>query len=234
MSDQSNATFSTTETPPPSNTPEARTPTGEIKDLASTTTSSTTPESASDKPESTPEPKTDTKPSGAPDKYDLKTAEGSPALDPRTVEEFTPIARELGLDNAQAQRLVDFYNKQMAKLTSSEAHVAVIQAQNEKYMTALQSDREIGGKLDQVKADIGRAYDAIGKPELVSAFKAAMAESPEGNNPAFVKMIYAFAQKVNEGKPVSGGRPSPHGQTETGQNNRPTIAEAIYPNLVKH
>lgn len=196
--------------------------------------STTEPKTDDDKSGQTPAKTTD-KPAGAPDKYDFKATEGSPQLDARTIAEVEPIFRELGLDNAQGQRLVDFYNKKMGDLVTAQKanDKAVIEATNEKYMTALKADPDIGGKLDQVKADIGRAYDVLGNPKLVEAFKTAMSDSPEGNNPMFVKMLHAFAAKLIEGKPVVGARPSVHGQTPSGQSDRPSIAAAMYPNLVR-
>lgn len=173
-------------------------------------------------------------PAGAPDKYEFKAPEGS-QLDARAIEEFSPIARELGLSNDQAQKLVDLYSKNLSeaigKVTGPDANKAVLDAKNAEYMRQAQSDPELGGKLDQVKMDIGRAFDVINKPELRAAFQREMDASPEGNNPAFVKMFHALAKKVIEGKPVSPGNPSPHGQTPSGQQNRPSIAEAMFPHL---
>lgn len=232
MSDQSQTTSEpiVTPTPGPLGNDQMRSPTGELKDQSTTPL---TTEPKDDKSGQTPAKDAT---AGPPDKYDLKTTEGSPELDARTIAEFTPIARELGLDNAQAQRLVDFYNKEMKSVTDAVAarDKQVIEARNEKYMTALKADPEIGSKLDQVKADIGRAYAALDKPELVAAFQKEMDQSPEGNNPAFVKMIHAMAQALIEGKPVPGNGPSKHGQTPSGNQPKPSIAEAMYPNLVRH
>jgi hypothetical protein len=167
---------------------------------------------------------------GAPETYANFSAPDGGKLDATIVAEATPIFKELGLDQAAAQRLVDLYSKQVAKVAGPEALKAIIDAQNTKYRDALNSDPDIGGKLDQVKIDIGRAYDAIGNPKLVADFKKAMDESPEGNRPEFVKMFHAFAQKLIEGKSVAGGGPSPLGQT-TKPTVRPSLAEAMYPHL---
>lgn len=234
MTDVSNVTQSNPE-PPLGNDPSTRTPAGEIRNQATaplTQPSATTSSTTEPKPNEPEPPKTPA--SGAPERYELKSAQGQPALDPRTVEEATPIFRELGLDNAQAQRLVDFYNKQITKATGPEANKAILDARNAQFMEQLQRDPEIGGKLPQVKADIGRAMDALGKPELKAEFQKAMDASPEGNNPLFVKMFHALAEKVIEGKPTSGGGPSPHGQTAGGVAERPSIANAMWPNLVQN
>lgn len=166
----------------------------------------------------------------APDSYaEFKVADGG-KLDPTIIAEATPIFRELGLSQDSAQRLVDFYNKQVEKVAGPKALQAIVDAQNTRYTEALKADPEIGGKLEQVKIDIGRAYDALGNPKLVADFKKAMDESPEGNRPEFIKLFHAMAQKMIEGKPVAGNGPSVFGQTAKPA-ARPSLAEAMYPHL---
>lgn len=167
----------------------------------------------------------------APEAYtDFRAPEGG-KLDPTVIAEATPIFKELGLSQDSAQRLVDFYNQQITKVAGPEVMKAIVEAQNEKFVTALKADPDIGGKLEQVKIDIGRAYDAIGNPKLVAEFKSAMDSSPEGNNPAFVKMFHAMAQRVIEGKAVTGGGPSVAGQTQKPEAAK-SLAASMYPHLV--
>lgn len=170
---------------------------------------------------------------GAPETYaDFKVADGG-KLDPAIVTEATPIFRELGLNQDSAQRLVDFYNKQVEKVAGPKALQAIIDAENTKYVKALNEDTEIGGKLDQVKADIGRMYDVLGNPKLVADFKKAMDQSPEGNRPEFVKLLHAVAQKVIEGKPVGGSGPSVAGQAAKASTGE-SLASKMYPHLVQN
>src|SRR6185437_10360924 len=92
----------TTETTPPlPNSPEARTPDGTLKDTISTApTPETTPS------ESVTEPKTD----GPPESYDFKAPEGK-ELNSKFLDRATPVFKELGLSQANAQKLVDTYNE---------------------------------------------------------------------------------------------------------------------------
>lgn len=205
-----------TETPLP-NDPASRTETGEIIDR------STPPAN-----ESAVEAKPESKPAGAPDAYtDFSVPEGH-TLDAAAIESATPIFRELGLTQDQAQKLVSFYSEQIGK----------INAENEGYMEAmrtqwrndLKADKEIGGKLDAVKVDIGRTLDRL--PEAVrNDFKAAMDMTGAGDHPAVIKAIYSLGQLIGEGTHVSGDRPSEHGQTRNGVQSRPSLAGAMYPNL---
>ena len=117
----------TNPTPTPlANDPAARTETGEIIDRSATPPAN----------EPAPEPKPG---SAAPESYtDFSVPEGH-TLDAAAIESATPLFRELGLSQDQAQKLVDFYSTQVGK----------INAENENYMETL---RIVTGK------QIGRAH----------------------------------------------------------------------------
>lgn len=214
---------------PMPNSDEARTPTGELKAPASTIPATDPPPTdpkAGDLPK---DPKAEAKPAGPPDKYEFT----APAdwkdkgweLDPKVIEKATPLFKELGLDNAAAQKLVSLYAEQSANDHASRENL--IKEQSETWMKELKSDPEIGGKLDAVKARVGAMYSALPAP-IVDAFKEVMNTTGIGNHPAFVRMMNAAAERFTEGKPVAGRGPvevkSPTGQA-------PSIASAIYPNL---
>jgi hypothetical protein len=163
-----------------------------------------------------------------PAEYSFTAPKDGPGLDAGLIAEFSPIARELGLDNASAQRLVDFWNKNAGPVATKAAE-AVINAQLAKDRAAAEADPDIGPKLQQIQADIGRAYDVIGNAKLVADFKAAMDYTGIGNNPAFIKVFHQMAQRMIEGKPASGSGPSALGQGKP--SIRPTAASAMYPNL---
>jgi len=167
--------------------------------------------------------------SGAPESYDFKTPEGQPALDKAVLDAATPIFKELNLSQSQAQKLVDFYNTQMKAQT--ENITKTVNTMREGWVNEVKADTEMGPKLDQIKADIGRAFDALGDTKLVNEFKSAMDLTGAGDHPAFVRAFWKLSQRVIEGKPVSGGGPSPNGQNSSGQVRRPSLASAMYPNL---
>lgn len=220
------------------NSTEARTDTGEIKDQSQatsestktdgSTTTETKPESATASTETKPEAKEETKPAGVPEKYEFKAPEGF-ELNETTVTEASAVFKELGLTNDQAQKLVDFQAK-LSK-TQAEAPYRAYDAMREGWQNEVKADKEIGHILPKVKETIGRALDTLGDPALVTQFKDAMNLTGAGDHPAFVKAFYKFASAVVEGKHVAGGGPSKHGQTSTGQNERPSAANAMYPNL---
>jgi len=200
--------------PPLANDAAARTETGEIIDR------STTPPAN----ESAPKPES----SGAPESYtDFSVPEGH-TLDAAAVEAATPIFRELGLSQDQAQRLVNFYSKQIGKINSeNEGFMETMRTQ---WREELKADKEIGGKLDQVKVEIGRALDRL-PPTVRDNFKAAMDMTGAGDHPALIKAVYEFSKLIGEGSHVSGSGPSADGQSKTGIASRPSAAQSMYPNL---
>lgn len=173
------------------------------------------------------EPKVGDKPV-APEKYEFTAPEGL-TLDEATVTEASIVFKELGLTNEQAQKLVDFQGK-LAK-TQAEAPYKAYDAMREGWQNEVKADKDIGHILPKVKETIGKALDTLGDPALVASFKEGMNLTGAGDHPAFVKAFYKLAQSVVEGSHVSGKGPSPHGQSATGQGDRPTVAGAMYPNL---
>ena len=154
---------------------QSRTETGEIIDR------STTPPAN----ESAPKPES----SGAPESYtDFSVPEGH-TLDAAAVEAATPIFRELGLSQDQAQRLVNFYSTQVGKINAeNEGYMETLRTQ---WREELKADKDIGGKLDQVKVEIGRGLDRL-PPTVRDNFKAAMDMTGAGDHPAVIKAIHAL------------------------------------------
>ena len=142
--------------------------------------------------------------------------------------EATPIFKELGLSQEQAQKLVDFYSTKTSKINADLAKS--VDDMRAKWRDEVMADKDIGGKLDQVKVELGRAKDRL--PAAVrTAFDEALNVTGMGDHPAIVRGIYELAKLVNEGTPVTGNAPSPHGQSKDGAVSRPTLAGAMYPNL---
>lgn len=193
------------------NTPEARTPTGEIKDAA------------------TP-PAEQTPATGAPETYADFTAPEGLTLDKELVAEVTPIFKELGLSQEAAQRLMDFHTAKFGK--TNELLAKSVEDMRADWRSQVMADKDIGGKIDQVKIELGRAKDRL-PTEVRSAFDEAMNITGLGDHPAIVKGLYEMAKLMNEGSHVTGGGPSPNGQSKSGEVSRPTLAGALYPNLAR-
>lgn len=201
--------------PPAANTPEARTPDGTILDLATPT-----PE-----PSSEPEPK---EPAPAvPETYADFTAPEGLALDPKIIEQAAPIFKELGLTQAQAQKLIDL------GISRQQAATQAYTDMRAQWADETRKDPEIGGKLPEVLAEIGKMYDAFGgrNDPLIKSFIQRMDLTGAGDSLSFVKLFYKMAQKVNEGRHVSGAGPTAEGQRPNGKVEKPSAAQSMYPNL---
>ncbi|HAT4984422.1 TPA: peptidase [Serratia marcescens] len=124
------------------------------------------------------------KKSAAPEKYEFTPPEGQ-ELDANALAVFEPIAKELGLSQEQAQKLVDIYpqiQQQQAEAWSKQVA---------DWGEQVKADKEIGG--DKFNASVGaaqRALDQFGNPELREYLNA----SGLGNHPALVR----FCAKVGK------------------------------------
>ena len=205
-----------TTNPPLANDPASRTETGEIIDRSAAPPAN----------ESAAEPKPES--AGAPEAYTDFTVPEGHTLDAAAIESATPIFRELGLSQDQAQRLVSFYSEQIGKINSeNEGFMETMRTQ---WREELKADKDIGGKLDAVKVDISRALDRL-PTEVRDNFKSAMDLTGAGDHPAIIKAMYSLASLIGEGTHVSGKGPSADGQSKTGVATRPSAAQSMYPNL---
>ena len=163
------------------------------------------------------EPPAAVTPPAVPEVYEFKTPEGV-TLDKAQVEAFTPLAKELGLTQDQAQKLVDL---QLAQTTAAQtAQQAAWQQTVDAWAAETRADKEIGGA--QFDANIGaaaKAIDKFGSPAL----RQALDTSGMGNHPAFVKFCVAVGKQMSEGTFASGN---------AGSGGAPkTAAEILFPGL---
>jgi len=233
-------------------TPDAagvtRTPTGEIANPnTSTPLSSPTPEtivrpqptptkdSAAEKTNETSPPKSDGKslvneksPEGAPETYADFTAPEGFEIDKDVATEASALFKKNNLSQAAAQELVDFYIKK-AQESHQQPYDQYVETR-QTWRNEINSDPDIGGsKLNGVKASISKLIDSFGS--TAEAFREAMDYTGAGDNPAVVKGLYALSKLLTEGGAVRGNGPSLDGQRPPGAPERPSAAQALYPNL---
>ncbi|QDL30761.1 peptidase [Serratia liquefaciens] len=137
----------------------------------------------------------------APEKYEFAAPEGQ-ELDANALSVFEPIAKELGLTQEQAQKLVDIYpqiQQQQAEAWSKQVA---------DWGEQVKADKEIGG--DKFNASVGlaqRALDQFGNPELREYLQA----SGLGNHPALVRFCAKVGKSMAEDSfvvPNQGGQRS--------------------------
>ena len=139
-------------------------------------------------------------------------------------DQFTEWSKEAGITQPQAQKLIDLY-----KASSESASTKIYDAwreQNEKWQNEVKGDQELGGtKLEGVRQTISKLLD---NPELSDPkFREALDYTGAGNNPAVIRTLYRWAQKLSEGAPVAGNPASRDGNGRV-VNEPVDLATAIY------
>lgn len=181
-----------------------------VVDEAATAQAGATEETAS--PEQADEQKAET-----PDvEYsDFSMPEGI-EIDAELLGEFKPYAKELGLDQDGAQRLVDMAAKLASKV--QQASIENWQKQKSEWAEQSRADKDFGGK--DFEANLGvalKAIDAFGSPAL----KAILDESGLGSHPEIVRFAYKIGKAIGDDRNlVSGSSP---GQKD--------ILKALYPTM---
>lgn len=134
-----------------------------------------------------------------PEKYEIKF--GEKEADPAVMEAFTPIAKELGLTNDQAQKLATFHNDQVQALLTQTTKLqsdAWTNVQKE-WQTAARADKEYGhlagGKtFDENAGMIAKGLSTFGTPELNKA----LIDSGMGNHPEIARFMYRVGKAISE------------------------------------
>ena len=144
-----------------------------------------------------------------PETYELTAPEGQ-ELDAAAVEAFTPIAKELGLTNAQAQKLTDLHAAAIQRegQATLDRHVGMVDGWSKE--TA--ADPEIGGdKLEETvrlgDAALKHAFDAP-TIELLKHFGLL-------NHPGFIRGMRGFGKIVTDDRFIqSTGHAAPRSRAE--------------------
>ena len=133
-----------------------------------------------------------------PEAYEL-SLEGV-ELDAKLVEEATPIFKELGLTNDQANALLPLAPKLMAQAQEATMR-QIIEAgaqQRQSWLEATKADPDIGGgKMEETTHLAAKGLDAIGFVEG-HPFRKALTESGFGNHPDMIRMARRLGELVGE------------------------------------
>lgn len=135
-------------------------------------------------------------PDGAPaasGDIELKLPEGV-TPDDALITKFKPLAKELGLDSAKAQKLVELYAGSMQ--ASVEKTNAAWSEQQTKWATEVKSDKELGGaQFEATKTEVRKFFNAFDKDGSIRKEIAALGI---GNHPALVRLAARAAKSIGE------------------------------------
>lgn len=167
-----------------------------------------TPEQLAQEKEIADKAKTDkAKAEQVPEKYEFKSPVEGQELDAEMTALLDPVARELGLNNEQAQKLVDTYGKEI--LPKIEARQAENWAkQTEAWANEVKTDKEIGG--DSFVANVGLAQKAL-DTFAPAGLRKYLEDTGLGNHPDLVRCFVKVGKAMSEDSmvmPNTGGQRS--------------------------
>lgn len=128
----------------------------------------------------------------------LKTPEGV-EVNEEHLNAFTSEVKELGLDNTQAQKLMDLHFKfhQESLEAQQEAWAEI----NENWVKEAREDKEIGGKKFDTTVDLAKqTITKFGSDK----FKEALNLTGLGNHPEMIRFLANVAKGFGEDKMISG------------------------------
>ena len=134
-----------------------------------------------------------------PEAYELTAPEGL-TIDADLLAEATPIFKEAGLSNDQAQAILPAAKSLMEKTQQATIQTMIDggNQQRKSWLDAAKADEQIGGnKWDASLDSAGKALDALGHPEG-SEFRTALNETGFGNHPEMIRIFARLGQMVGE------------------------------------
>lgn len=154
----------------------------------------------------------------APTKYELKVPEGS-QLQAADLEKIALFAKEQGLSNVQAQKLVEREAQVLSAYVQGQSEQ--LKTQTQAWIKDLETDKEVGGAQFSENMEIAhRAVKKFADPEFVKILE----ETGLGNNPGLVRAFWRIGKQMVNDKMVTPG-PANAG--------RPPLADRLYGNKNK-
>jgi len=129
-----------------------------------------------------------------PEVYEFKMPDGF-TLDATVAQEFSPIAKEMGLTQEQAQKFADVYAK--AQQRQLDTHTE----QMSQWVDQVKADKEIGGdKLAENLSIARKAIDTFGGDEV----RTLLNDTGFGNHPALIRMAVKIGKAISEDALIRG------------------------------
>lgn len=145
---------------------------------------------------------------------DFKLPEGY-EIKPDILGKFTGVAKELKLDQDNAQKLVDIAAEHARMIIDAQAEALMREREN--WVESIKTDKDFGGaKFNETIERAQRALKTFGSNELLSLLDS----SGLGDNPEVIKLLAKIDKAVGEDRTVDGVS----GNNRTGL----TAAQLIY------
>lgn len=129
-----------------------------------------------------------------PEAYAFSAPEGV-TLDTAAVEEFSAIAKELGLEQGKAQAIADIAVKMQQRQVEAQASLI------ESWVEQVKVDKDLGGeKLNENLAVARKALDTFGSPELRDVLNS----TGLGNHPEIIRAFFKAGKAISEDRFIPG------------------------------
>ena len=135
-----------------------------------------------------------------PEAYELTAPEGFAGLDPEAVAVATPVFKELGLSNDQANKLMPVAGEFAKRITAERDSqiLASIGEQRKAWLEEAKADKEIGGtNWDASLASAAKALDQLGFTKG-SPLRNVLNDSGLGNHPEMIRAWAKVGKAIGE------------------------------------
>ena len=161
--------------------------------------------------------------SQAPESYDEFTLPQGFTMNDIALEAFSPAAKEAGLNQENAQKMIDLYSKlqgQEAKRLNEDFN-----ARMDKQIAAVKSDPEIGGEHYETKIALAnKVIGTFGNEGAIEAIR----DSGLGTNPDVIRMLVKVGEVISEDVFVDKGDGGGVGGVKTTEK---TLGDRLYPKM---
>lgn len=158
---------------------------------------------------------------GAPEQYEAFTLPEGYVLDGERLADTTATFKELGLSQAQGQKLIDKYCKADGENAQGLRALMDVERQQRIEKWGEQTKELLGKDYDAVTANARAGVKAMESPELLEAFDA----EGWGNHPALVKVFAYIGEKLVRADALNGIG------GETAARPKPSHEKVLYPNM---
>jgi hypothetical protein len=129
------------------------------------------------------------------------------APDDQLLASFKPLAKELSLDSAKAQKLVDLYAG--ALKAHADKSSAAWAAEQSKWAETVKSDKELGGaQFDSTKVGVKKFFDTFDRD---GSIRKDITSLGLGNHPALVRLAARAAKLISEDSVAGSSAPAGDG-----------------------
>lgn len=184
-----------------------------------------TPEEIAAEAKATEEAAAAAKAAEIPEAYELTAPEGL-TIDPKDIEAATPVFKDLGLTNEQANKLMPVAAAFAQRLVDdgNAKILAQVQADRKAWLDSAQADPEIGGaKWKESLAQGAHALDRLGFAKG-SPFRVLLDESGLGNHPEMIRAWSKVGKAIGDDPTFLRGAGNPSAKRD--------VAASLYPNDV--